>query len=493
MRAGFVLIFMVVCLLVLGAISYIAPEGGFLVGTYEKEDHGELVTREIRVSYPTTEQLLYPKRVEKRKLDEIIQQRQDSIRIAMRMKDSLSIEDSLNFYMSFDHGNPAILHYPEGDKSVLYDFFSYLSNVEESDTAMHILHYGDSQIEMDRISGYIRERMQEEFGGWGPGLLSAKPLTPAYNMSHQTSENWRRAVPFGPVSFRAGHWRYGPMLSVCSFDSGAANIYVKARKKSTQHVKKYNICKVLYKGQTNISLSGVNGSKNVSNSYVGGGLNVKQWEFDTFQSKASLTFSGDGPHEIYGVSLESKSGVYVDNVPMRGASGTFFRSVDSSLMYHSYNNLNVRMIIMEFGGNVLPVIHSKKKAVWYGNKFYKQIMRLKNTRPEACIVVIGPADMSVKNNGVLETHPYLEHVRDALKSATMRAGCVYWDMYEAMGGKNSMQVWAQHSPKFASADYIHFTKKGAQEISKMFYEALFNDYKIFLLKRKMDKLKNGHS
>lgn len=482
MKSGYVLIFVMACLIVLGAISFFVPEGGIPV------------TEELSISYPTSEELLYPEKVEKRRLDEIIQQRQDSILVAMRMKDSLTIEDSLNFYMSFDKDNAAILHYPNEDKSVLYDFFSYISSLEENDTSMHILHYGDSQIEMDRITGYIRERMQEEFGGWGAGMLSAKPLTPAYNMSHQTSQNWKRAVPYGPSSFRAGHWRYGPLLSVCSFDSGgSATIHVKARNKSTAHVKKYSICKVLYKGGSTISLGGVRGSSVVTTDYIGGGLKVKQWVFDTFQSKASLTFSGAGPHEIYGVSLESKAGVYVDNVPMRGASGTFFRSVDSSLMYHSYNNLNVRMVIMEFGGNVLPVIHSKKKSKWYGNKFYKQIMRLKNTRPEASIIVIGPADMSVKTNGTLGTHPYLEHVRDALKEATLKAGCVYWDMYEAMGGKNSMQVWAKHSPRFASADYIHFTKKGAREISKMFYEALYNDYKIYLLKKKMDKLKNEAS
>ncbi|HML84907.1 MAG TPA: hypothetical protein PKE52_07095, partial [Bacteroidales bacterium] len=34
-----------------------------------------------------------------------------------------------------------------------------------------ILHYGDSQIEGDRISGYIRNRLQGIYGGGGPGFI----------------------------------------------------------------------------------------------------------------------------------------------------------------------------------------------------------------------------------------------------------------------------------------------------------------------------------
>ena len=34
---------------------------------------------------------------------------------------------------------------------------------------MHILHYGDSQIESDRLTSYIRDKWQRQYGGYGPG------------------------------------------------------------------------------------------------------------------------------------------------------------------------------------------------------------------------------------------------------------------------------------------------------------------------------------
>ena len=53
-------------------------------------------------------------------------------------------------------------------------------------------------------------------------------------------------------------------------------------------------------------------------------------------------------------------------------------------------------------------------------------------------------------------------------------------MYEAMGGKNSMPAWVNADPPLARTDFTHFSWKGSIVISKMFYEALMNDYNKYL-------------
>ena len=35
------------------------------------------------------------------------------------------------------------------------------------------MYYGDSQIEGDRITSYLRQTLRKEYGGTGPGLVSA--------------------------------------------------------------------------------------------------------------------------------------------------------------------------------------------------------------------------------------------------------------------------------------------------------------------------------
>ena len=108
-------------------------------------------------------------------------------------------------------------------------------------------------------------------------------------------------------------------------------------------------------------------------------------------------------------------------------------------------------------------IEDRKECENYGKWFKSQILRLKSLRPGVTIIVIGPSDMSIKENNKYVTYPWLETVRDELKKATFEAGGSYWDLYEAMGGRNSMPSWVNTSPSLAAKDYVHFSVRGAEK------------------------------
>jgi len=127
----------------------------------------------------------------------------------------------------------------------------------------------------------------------------------------------------------------------------------------------------------------------------------------------------------------------------------------------------------------VPSIHSKKKAKEYGNWFESQIRLLKRLNPYASIIIIGPSDMSVEVDGKLQTRKYLEEVRDALKEAAFNTDSGFWDLYEVMGGRNSMISWVEADPPLAANDYTHFAPGGAKKLSKLFYTALMDDYKLW--------------
>jgi lysophospholipase L1-like esterase len=144
-----------------------------------------------------------------------------------------------------------------------------------------------------------------------------------------------------------------------------------------------------------------------------------------------------------------------------------------------YDKLNIKLLILQYGGNVMPYIKDEKGAVNYGKWFESQLYFLKKQIPNIAIIVIGPSDMSVKEKDKYVTYPHLETVRDALKNATFNAGAVYWDMYEAMGGKNSMPKWVQANPPLAAPDYTHFSPSGTTKIADMFYDAFIKEYDAY--------------
>ena len=74
------------------------------------------------------------------------------------------------------------------------------------------------------------------------------------------------------------------------------------------------------------------------------------------------------------------------------------------------------------------------------------------------------------------SYPNIEQIRDAQRNAAFRSGSAFWDLYEAMGGHNSMVSWVHNDPPQAEADYTHFNPAGARVIGKMMYDALIEEY-----------------
>jgi hypothetical protein len=65
-----------------------------------------------------------------------------------------------------------------------------------------------------------------------------------------------------------------------------------------------------------------------------------------------------------------------------------------------------------------------------------------------------------------------------MKKTCDETGAAFWDLYAAMGGKNSMPSWV--SQGLAGKDYIHFTPRGASYASQLFYDAFIAEYAKWL-------------
>lgn len=403
-------------------------------------------------------------------------------------KPSRSSADTLLLMQVESMGSAAKFYFANDDHSVINRFFDGLKEVKSDNTTYRIIHYGDSQIEMDRISSYIREQLQRTYGGSGMGLLPAMEVTPKYTVAVQSTGTWTRKLTFGSADFRAKHNRYGPMAFFCRKESEVASVVITARENTSYKNRNFSLCTIIV-GAIDRPLeisSSVNGKiKETKTLLPSPSEQFISFSADSSNGKIGLKFSGANA-DILGISLDGNSGVALDNIPMRGCSGTMFRKINSETLKKTYQMLGVKALILQFGGNALPGMSSKSYADAYGKKFYDELKYLKSINPDLVLFVIGPADMSIKVNGSFQTHPQLENVRDALKKATLDAGGIFWDMYEAMGGNGSMVQWVKSKPSLGSPDYIHFTQKGAVKISEIFYESLMKEYEMYVLRKKIE-------
>lgn len=406
---------------------------------------------------------------------------------AILKKPSRSTADTLVLMQVEALESPAKFYFANENRAPMDRFFDELNKVKSDNTSLRIIHYGDSQIEMDRISSYIREQLQRSYGGSGMGLLPAMEVTPKYTVAVQSVGTWNRRLTFGGGENRAKHNRYGPMAYFCKKESEVASVVITARENTSHKNKHFTRCKVII-GAIDRPLeitSAVNGKTGeVKTLQASSSEQMVEFSADSAEGKIGLKFVGANA-DILGISLDGNHGVSLDNIPMRGCSGTIFKRINAETLRKTYQMLGVKVLILQFGGNALPGMSSKASADAYGKKFYEELRYLKSIDPELILFVIGPADMSVKINGSFQTHQQLTNVRDALKKATLDNGGIFWDMYEAMGGSGSMVQWVKSKPALGSPDYIHFSQKGAVKISEIFYQSLMKEYDMYLLRKKI--------
>jgi lysophospholipase L1-like esterase len=437
--------------------------------------------------YSLNEDTLVPLDNKQQELEKILNAlRLDSIKIDLKLKKH--IQDSIeNAWKK--------LQYPNNDKSILYDFFDQLDRAKTE--KVRIMHFGDSQIEADRITSYVRNELQKEFGGNGAGLFAIEQVTRKMSVKQTHSQNWNRYAGFGrkkDTSIR--HKKYGVLLAhskyspiIDSTDLPYYNAWVSIKKPTACFIKakQYNELNIFYGNSERKSYIEVIVDSNIverDSLKEGLGVSWKKVNFNSTPKEIKINFSGIESPDFYALSIESHKGVVMDNIPLRGASGTEFSKQDKSCMKQMFNYLQPSLLILEFGGNTIPYIKSKERAYKYGKWFGSQIRLLKSLCPNATILVIGPADMSKKEETKFITYPLLREVRNALKEHTFKEGGVFWDMYEAMGGQNTMPKWAAKEPPLASKDYIHFTSKGARKIAELFYLSLKEDYTAYKEQKK---------
>ena len=364
-------------------------------------------------------------------------------------------------------------------RAYLAAFYAALDSA--STMPVRIVHYGDSQIEEDRITNILREQWQKAYGGGGVGLLPLHQTIPTRTIRQwlsindvvQTAQGGpKRHLVYGPRSMRLAEGDdYGVMGQVAVMDStlvpGSEDIvlHIEPIDKKRHPHNYFNRLRLLAD-----SLSGYILAQDTTLYFQRSDLSSLITLPDS-TTQCELHLQGKG--HVYAVSLETPTGVMVDNIPMRGCSGNIFTRIDSVQLRDFYRDTNTRLIILQFGGNMIPQTENPSTISGYVRSTLRQQVRyIRACAPQASILFIGPSDMSTRIDGEMTTYPLVPYMDRLLRKMAAEEQIAYWSMYDAMGGKDSMVRWVENG--LAGSDYVHFTRSGANNIGKKLYNWLMS-------------------
>lgn len=449
-------------------------------------------------------------------VDNWISGRLDSLQAEFDKLEQLSAEVKVQKALEIANADSNRIFFPNTERDALDVFFEALYASAETKEQVRIIHYGDSQIEEDRISSYLRRELQVRFGGGGLGMVSARPIGGSISASHSYSNNWKRYTSFSLTGEPLSNKRYGAYGITCKYvgnsydknfpqyqedtiisekedeepfefmDKNRGYVTIRPTDKNNPNLFKFDRVRVFIGNvEENIKLSVVSDQGQFQEN-INAGLEYKDFNFafNKSPSNVSITFSGGSSPEVYGISLESSSGVVLDNIAMRGSDGSVFVKFQQSLAKSMFADLNPKLIILQYGGNAMPVISSEKVAKSYGKQLTNSINFIRKHCPNVSILFIGPADMCKTVNGQLQSYPMMETMIKELKNVCTENNVAFFSMYDAMGGKNSMIKWVKDG--WATSDYIHFNRRGAEKMSEILFKYLMLEYELFLIKTGRD-------
>ncbi|MBQ6097458.1 MAG: hypothetical protein IJK99_06885 [Bacteroidales bacterium] len=462
MRASGTLKFFAAVVALLALLCIVFPRDGIAIGG-------------VVLRFPTLHKVLV--REKEKSMDQLLVKREE--------RDLSGLRDSIAECRHIMFEGQTRFWLPDDDVSCFDRFFEKAEKAQKQGRIVRVLHYGDSQIEQDRISCRLRERLQMVFGGGGPGMLPLRQPIPTISFNQSTTGAIQGLSTYGDSTFSRSNGNYGPMLRCWRLTGGATmSLYASKGNHAAEKAGRFSSIKVLYNnrpGPLSVSMHNRKGAGDFSASSAKPGIGLLSWQMDTVTSSASLTLSGTA--DIYGILVDDGYGVAVDNISMRGVSGHQFKMVNFDQLAESYRLLDIGMIIMQFGGNSVPYLKNEKTIDNYCKHLGEQIDFVRRACPEAVILFVGPSDMSTKVGGQLATYPMLPTVVEKLREMANAHGAAYWSIYDAMGGHNSMITWVKNG--YAGPDYIHFTHKGARIMGDYLSDALHNVYELYKIRQQI--------
>ena len=454
------------------ACWFFIPAGGVKVGG-------------VKMRFPSYES--YLKKLKEGNTDPDV----DSVLLAARrtyeqMKES---GDTLGFFKEFLSSSPNRVYLPDSGYAYFDSLFTEIERASSEDRIVRIMHYGDSQLEMDRISSVLRQELQDRFGGSGPGMV---PLLKRISSVSVMQSAYGNMVRYARVSDSLSHWSssdsFGPMTQYVSvYGSGRFN-FRRTDNRYAQERAAYisKVSMLLGKNSPGLTLTlkcDTLAARTEVLDSASEEVTLVSWELPQDVVSGSVSITGDAV--VYGVMLDGDSGVTVDNVALRGCSGAVFTSIDSASLRRSYELTDTRLIILQFGGNAMPGIASKKGITQYVEKIDEQLEYFKEVAPDATLLFVGPSDMCKSYDGWVTTWPLLPELNDSLKVHCLDHGVAYWDTFNMMGGSGSMRQWVNHNPPLAGPDYIHFTTRGANEVGSTLAKSILAFYDLLQIRRKL--------
>lgn len=371
----------------------------------------------------------------------------------------------------------------EGPAEAMQGFYAALARTRagEPGAVTRIVHFGDSPVTGDLISGGARCRLQKRYGDAGHGyLLPGRPWAwYGHRCVGLEASGWDIR---SPLLHDGLDGRYGLAgLGFIGANSSARTRIRTASEGPGSAVGRFDI----YLGRrpgggTLLVQVDELAPEAVPTAAAAPTLDVHRVVVPDGRHELTLAPAGDGPVLLYGVALEREvAGVVYDSLGANGATMRFLAGLDAEHWQRALRLRAPHLVILNYGTNESGYGYLPLAAYAADNRTV--VSRIRAALPGASILVMTPLDRgTVDDFGEIVSVPALAGIVAAQRQAAAAAGCALFDTFQAMGGAGTAGRWYRASPRLMAGDLTHPTGAGAETVSDLLVEALEGGFAAYL-------------
>lgn len=383
-----------------------------------------------------------------------------AVQAPMPAKDSLTFGGALEDYSFDQKGFDA--------------FFAAIDSIKNGRT-VRIAWYGDSFVEGDILIGDLRDTLQTMWGGRGVGFV---PITSEVAQFKRTLKHqfrgWNAFSIIKKSEFRPllgiNGYAYQPKPDASLIYEGASYFH---------NTRSWTDLKLFYTAPNGGAFDLEFQDKTIKHEVLAAKnsqLGVWKWSgnYPGLQY-VRFVFPENNELLLYGATLESGPGIYIDNFSIRGNSGGPLKLLKPDFIRQFDAHQRYDVVILQVGLNA--VTNTLNNIRWYQAELERTYTHLRACFPGKPILIVSVGDRGGKIGTELATMRGVPAIVDMQRDLARRHGFLFYDLYRGMGGPGSMIRMSMQRPRLANTDYTHLTHEGGRVVGLMMANIFMNEQK----------------
>jgi len=350
---------------------------------------------------------------------------------------------------------------------------------------LKVLHIGDSHVQADIFTGYIRNEMQDIMNEGGRGFVfpyAAAATHAAYDYKTSCKGEWDYSRNVQPLpAYDMGIT--GATIHTEDSSASFKIIFNKGALKSNCNVLKLYCKRSSESFNLKLKASGLSAPLYIDCNAFNDRLYIEiklPAASDTIEFFVNKTDSVQNYFECYGLLLETSEdkGVLYNSVGINGAG---LKSIlKENLLLYQLSELKPDLVVVDIGLNDFYKVAFNKEQI---EKDLSNIIDIiQRASPDASVILSDGQDVYYRYWDEANCKTYAALMREI----AFRKGCAFYDYYYVSGGQYSMVNWRKN--KLACYDKVHLTFSGYFLRGELFLNALLNSYYMSLIKPGMKSL-----